>query len=63
MARRTLDIDKLVAVRCEPRHGRRSFTNEPELLAKVDKLASKMGQSRAALVNRTIYELAERVAT
>jgi predicted transcriptional regulator len=31
------------------------------MLAKVDALASRMGQSRAALINRAIYELAERV--
>jgi hypothetical protein len=28
----------------------------PELLAKVDELASKMGQSWAALINRASYE-------
>jgi hypothetical protein len=39
-----------------------TLTITPELLAKVDELASKMGQSRAALINRAIYELAERVA-
>jgi hypothetical protein len=39
-----------------------TLTIAPELLAKVDALASRMGQSRAALINRAIYELAERVA-
>jgi hypothetical protein len=39
-----------------------TLTIAPELLAKVDELANKMGQSRAALINRAIYELAERVA-
>jgi Ribbon-helix-helix protein, copG family len=39
-----------------------TLTIAPELLAKVDEMASKMGQSRAALINRAIYELAERVA-
>ena len=38
-----------------------TLTITPELLAKVDEMASKMGQSRAALINRAIYELAERV--
>jgi hypothetical protein len=40
-----------------------TLTIAPELLAKVDDLASRMGQSRAALINRAIYELAERVAS
>jgi hypothetical protein len=31
--------------------------------AKADEMASKMGQSRAALINRAIYELAERVVS
>lgn len=39
-----------------------TLTIAPELLAKVDALASRMGQSRAALINRAIYELAERTA-
>lgn len=39
-----------------------TLTIAPELLAKVDDLARRMGQSRAALINRAIYELAERVA-
>jgi hypothetical protein len=38
-----------------------TLTITPDLLAKVDEIASKMGQSRAALINRAIYELAERV--
>jgi hypothetical protein len=38
-----------------------TLTIAPELLAKVDALANRMGQSRAALINRAIYELAERV--
>jgi hypothetical protein len=38
-----------------------TLTIAPELLAKVDALAGRMGQSRAALINRAIYELAERV--
>jgi hypothetical protein len=40
-----------------------TLTIAPELLAKVDELAGRMGQSRAALINRAIYELAERVNT
>ncbi len=40
-----------------------TLTIAPELLAKVDAMASRMGQSRAALINRAIYELAERVQT
>lgn len=40
-----------------------TLTIAPELLAKVDDLARRMGQSRAALINRAIYELAERVAS
>jgi hypothetical protein len=46
--------------------GRRAqitLTITPGLLAKVDEMASKMGQSRAALINRAIYELAERVVS
>jgi Ribbon-helix-helix protein, copG family len=39
-----------------------TLTIAPELLAKVDELARRMGQSRAALINRAIYELAERVS-
>jgi hypothetical protein len=38
-----------------------TLTIAPDLLAKVDEIASKMGQSRAALINRAIYELTERV--
>ena len=38
-----------------------TLTIAPELLGKIDDLARRMGQSRAALVNRAIYELAERV--
>jgi hypothetical protein len=40
-----------------------TLTIAPNLLAKVDEMASKMGQSRAALINRAIYELAERVVS
>jgi len=40
-----------------------TLTIAPELLAKIDNMASRMGQSRAALINRAIYELAERVAS
>jgi hypothetical protein len=40
-----------------------TLTIAPDLLAKVDEMASKMGQSRAALINRAIYELAERVVS
>ena len=40
-----------------------TLTIAPGLLAKIDDIASRMGQSRAALINRAIYELAERVAT
>lgn len=39
-----------------------TLTIAPDLLAKVDNMANKMGQSRAALINRAIYELAERAA-
>lgn len=38
-----------------------TLTIAPDLLAKVDEIANRMGQSRAALINRAIYELAERV--
>jgi hypothetical protein len=38
-----------------------TLTVAPELLARIDALAGRMGQSRAALINRAIYELAERV--
>ena len=38
-----------------------TLTIAPDLLAKVDEIASRMGQSRASLINRAIYELAERV--
>jgi hypothetical protein len=40
-----------------------TLTIAPELLAKVDEIAGRMGQSRAALINRAIYELAERVVS
>jgi hypothetical protein len=40
-----------------------TLTIAPGLLAKVDEIASRMGQSRAALINRAIYELAERVVS
>jgi hypothetical protein len=40
-----------------------TLTIAPDLLAKIDGMASKMGQSRAALINRAIYELAERSAS
>jgi hypothetical protein len=40
-----------------------TLTIAPDLLAKVDEMAAKMGQSRAALINRAIYELAERVVS
>jgi hypothetical protein len=40
-----------------------TLTIAPDLLAKVDEMANKMGQSRAALINRAIYELAERVVS
>jgi hypothetical protein len=40
-----------------------TLTIAPDLLAKVDEMAIKMGQSRAALINRAIYELAERVVS
>jgi hypothetical protein len=40
-----------------------TLTITPDLLAKVDEMASKMGQSRAALINRAIYELAERAVS
>ena len=39
------------------------LTIAPELLSKVDEIANRMGQSRAALINRAIYELAERVVS
>jgi hypothetical protein len=38
-----------------------TLTIAPELLAKVDESAGNMGQSRAAPINRAIYELDERV--
>ena len=40
-----------------------TLTIAPELLSKVDEIANRMGQSRAALINRAIYELAERVVS
>jgi ribbon-helix-helix CopG family protein len=39
----------------------RDLTITPDLLAKVDELANRTGQSRAALINRAIYDLAERM--
>jgi hypothetical protein len=38
-----------------------TLTIAPELLMNVDEIANRMGQSRAGLINRAIYELAERV--
>jgi hypothetical protein len=40
-----------------------TLTIAPDLLAKVDEIATRMGQSRAALINRAIYELAERIVS
>jgi Ribbon-helix-helix protein, copG family len=40
-----------------------TLTIAPDLLAKVDEIATRMGQSRGALINRAIYELAERVVS
>jgi predicted transcriptional regulator len=37
-----------------------TLTIAPELLAKVDELAQRMGQSRAALINLAIYRTVER---
>lgn len=34
----------------------------PDLLARIDTLADSMGQSRAALINLAIFEMAERRA-
>lgn len=36
-----------------------TLTIAPELLAKVDALAARMGQSRAALINLAIYRTVE----
>jgi hypothetical protein len=36
-----------------------TLTIAPELLAKIDNMATRMGQSRAALINLAIYRLAE----
>lgn len=36
-----------------------TLTIAPELLAKIDEMATRMGQSRAALINLAIYRLAE----
>lgn len=36
-----------------------SLTIAPDLLEKVDALASKMGQSRAAVINMAIYQVVE----
>ena len=36
-----------------------TLTIAPDLLAKVDELAEKMGQSRAALINLAIYRTVE----
>ena len=37
-----------------------SLTISPELLAKVDTLAARMGQSRAAVINLAIYQAVEK---
>ena len=39
-----------------------TLTIAPDLLAKVDAIASRMGQSRAALINLAIYRLTEQEA-
>jgi len=36
-----------------------TLTIAPELLAKVDEMAERMGQSRAALINLAIYRTVE----
>jgi hypothetical protein len=45
-----------------------TLTTAPDLLTRTDNIASRMGQTRAALINRAIYdraiyELPERVAS
>ena len=40
-----------------------TLTIAPDLPAAVDQMASKMGQSRAALINQAIYALAGRVTS
>ena len=37
-----------------------SLTITPGLLAKVDELADKLGQSRAAVINMALYQAIER---
>ena len=36
-----------------------TLTISPDLLAKIDEMAEKMGQSRAALINLAIYRFVE----
>jgi predicted transcriptional regulator len=36
-----------------------TLTIAPDLLAKVDEMAERMGQSRAALINLAIYRVVE----
>lgn len=40
-----------------------SLTISPPLLAKVDELAAKLGQSRAAVINMAIYRMVEHGVT
>jgi hypothetical protein len=64
------DADAFISKAPDPRKGIIRGRKEqitlmiaPDLLAKVDEIAGRMGQSRAALINREIYELAERVVS
>ena len=61
-------IDRLAMVEAGPtgvirrRQERISLTIAPEMLAKVDEMAIKMGQSRGALIHFAIYRLIEGTA-
>jgi len=57
--------DAVVAAHAGPKYVRKgkklqvTLTIAPELLARVDELAAKLGQSRAAVINMAVYRMVE----
>jgi len=57
--------DAAVAAQAEPKYVRKgkklqiTLTIAPELLGRVDELAAKLGQSRAAVINMAVYRMVE----
>lgn len=57
--------DAVVATHVGPKYVRKgkklqvTLTIAPELLGRVDELAAKLGQSRAAVINMAVYRMVE----